>query len=110
MKLYEEILFLQHYFKGKFCVENVVAYYEPLIKPQKIGSHYYWTNFLITEYKENGCREHRAGIKILTERKGFNIDKYKVDKRKALRNCVEPEFGEHILNCALGLNKQKTLF
>ena len=30
MKLYEEILFLQHYYKhGKFVVENVIPYYEP---------------------------------------------------------------------------------
>ena len=27
MKLYEEILLLKHYFKGKWCVENVIAYY-----------------------------------------------------------------------------------
>lgn len=33
MKLYEEILFLEYYFKGKYCVENVVAFYEPLVKP-----------------------------------------------------------------------------
>ena len=31
MALYEEILFLQHYFKGKWVVENVVPFYEPLI-------------------------------------------------------------------------------
>ncbi len=27
MKLYEEILLLQHYYKGKYVVENVVSYY-----------------------------------------------------------------------------------
>src|SRR5487761_2088358 len=35
MKLYEEIIFLNHRFKGKFCVENVISYYNPLIKPQQ---------------------------------------------------------------------------
>ena len=46
MKLYEEILFLQHYFKtGKFVVENVIPYYEPLIISKKRGRHLYWTNF-----------------------------------------------------------------
>ena len=46
MKLYEEILFLQHYFKtGKYVVENVIPYYEPLIIAKKRGRHLYWTNF-----------------------------------------------------------------
>src|SRR3990167_10923497 len=43
MKLYEEIIFLQHMFKlensgfkGKYVVENVVSYYKPLIPPQEV--------------------------------------------------------------------------
>ena len=35
MKLYEEIIFLDNYFKGKYVVENVIPYYEPLIAAQK---------------------------------------------------------------------------
>lgn len=31
MSLYQEIIFLQHFFKGKFVVENVKPFYEPLI-------------------------------------------------------------------------------
>ena len=27
MSLYQEIIFLQNFYKGKFCVENVVSYY-----------------------------------------------------------------------------------
>ena len=46
MKLYEEILFLQHYYKtGKWVVENVIPYYEPLISAKKRDRHLYWTNF-----------------------------------------------------------------
>ena len=45
LKLYEEILFLENYFDGKYCVENVIPYYEPLINGKKIGRHLYWTNF-----------------------------------------------------------------
>src|SRR6185503_4564267 len=30
MKLYQEILWLKHYFKGKWLVENVNPFYEPL--------------------------------------------------------------------------------
>ena len=55
MKLYEEILLLQGYFKGKFVVENVRSWYEPLIKPQEIQRHYFLTNFTITpiEFKKD---------------------------------------------------------
>ena len=42
MKLYEEIIFLQSYFEGKFVVENVISFYEPLIKPFIYREHYYW--------------------------------------------------------------------
>ncbi len=45
MKLYEEIIFLKTFFKGKYCVENVIPYYEPLITAQKRGRHLYWANF-----------------------------------------------------------------
>lgn len=46
MKLYEEILFLQHNYKGLWIVENVVPYYKPLINPTKqVGRHLFWSNF-----------------------------------------------------------------
>ena len=35
MELYQEIIFLQHYFKGKFCVENVIAFYPPPHYPHR---------------------------------------------------------------------------
>lgn len=110
MKLYEEILFLQGYFKGKYCVENVVSWYEPLIEPQHIADHYYWANFLIPQiYTES--RNHLGTLEELQNRKGFNLDKYQgVDKRKVLRNCVEPEVGKHILYYALNpIKLQKEL-
>lgn len=34
MMLYEEIILLKHFFKGKYCVENVISYYGPLIPPK----------------------------------------------------------------------------
>lgn len=56
MKLYEEIIFLQHMyklensgFKGRYVVENVISYYDPLIRPRKLAEHYFWTNFPIRE-------------------------------------------------------------
>lgn len=46
MKLYEEILFLQHNYKGLWIVENVVPYYTPLVQPTKqVGRHLFWSNF-----------------------------------------------------------------
>ena len=45
MKLYQEILFLDNYFEGKYCIENVIPFYEPLIPAKKRGRHLYWTNF-----------------------------------------------------------------
>lgn len=98
MKLYEEILFLQGYFKGKYVVENVVSWYEPLIKPQKVASHYFWSNIEIPQI-EAKSRLHHAKISGLEKRKGFCLAKYKdIDKRRILRNCVEPEVGLHIFN------------
>ena len=45
MELYQEIIFLDNFFNGKYCVENVIPYYEPLIPAKKRGRHLYWTNF-----------------------------------------------------------------
>ena len=45
LTLYEEIIFLQHYFNGKYCVENVVPFYDPLINGLIRGRHIYWSNF-----------------------------------------------------------------
>jgi DNA (cytosine-5)-methyltransferase 1 len=40
MKLYEEIIFLDNHFDGKYCVENVTPYYEPLIPAKKEAGIY----------------------------------------------------------------------
>ena len=103
MKLYEEIIFLKHFYNGKWCVENVIGYYEPLIPPQEINQHYFWANFIITpplvKFKQ---RYHDGTQQQRYEFKGFDLTKYKgVDKRKLIRNCVEPLTGKHILDCML---------
>jgi len=101
MKLYEEILFLQGYAKGKWVVENVRSWYKPLIKPYDVGKHYFWSNFYISPFKIK-TREHNGTIKELSMRKGFNLSKYKnINKIKILRNCMESELGLHVLNCAM---------
>lgn len=105
MRLYQEVILLQtHLFNNpetKWVVENTVAYYEPLIKPQLIGSHYFWTNYQIPSYKLKN-REHRAGtVETLTELKGIDISEFEITgKRQLLRNCVEPELGLHVFESA----------
>ena len=108
MKLYEEIILLKHFFKGNYVVENVISYYEPLIKPYIFRSHFYWSNFII-DGKNIGYRGHKAGVEGLSKLKGFDLSKYSgIDKGKTLRNCVEPEAGLIIFNCAFK-EKQVTL-
>ena len=109
MQLYQEIILLQHFFKGKFVVENVVSYYDPLIKPYTAHRHYFWSNFVITEKKIKNKRIHNDIIGS-QEVYGFNIkDEDVEDKRKVLRNMVDPDVGLHIFNLAFN-NVQKTLF
>jgi DNA (cytosine-5)-methyltransferase 1 len=100
MKLYEEILFLKGYFKGKYVIENVIGWYEPLIKPYILGSHYFWSNFPIIGDKYI-LRNHNSGIDGLSKTKGFDITGYSgIDKIKTLRNCVNPLTGKYVFDCA----------
>ena len=47
MVVYQEIILLKHWFKGKWVVENVKPYYEPLVKPTvQLGRHMFWSNFI----------------------------------------------------------------
>ena len=99
MTLYQEIILLQTHFKGKFCVENVIAYYTPLIRPIEFERHYWWVNFPMPPFQGSENRGHDGNIADLEQRKGFNLSKYKIaNKRLILRNCVEPELGKHILD------------
>jgi len=108
MKLYEEIIFLKTWFKGKWVVENVISYYEPLIKPFICASHYFWSNFYI-DNKQAVNRGIRENIKYVENKTGFNLNNYNnIEKRKVLNNCVEPKTGLHIFNMAFK-TKQTTL-
>lgn len=100
MKLYQEILFLQHHFEGKWIVENVKPYYTPLIEPTvKLQRHYFWSNFEIPQREFAKDKIRTAQIPQLQEKFGFDLSDYKVkNKRQVLRNCVEPEIGAYILD------------
>ena len=101
MKLYEEILFLEGYFKGYWVVENVVPYYEYLIEPTlMLGRHPYWTNFEVEvkEFSSDGIIKNGV-TQTLEAKYDYDLSEYSLpDKRKALRNAVNPEMGLHILN------------
>jgi DNA (cytosine-5)-methyltransferase 1 len=105
MKLYEEIILLQNFFKGKYCVENVISYYEPLIKPIKFDRHYYWSKFAIdTTFNIDKQRPNlfRMNKKQLEEYHKIDLSSYKGNQRKdkILRNLVEPSVGKMIFECA----------
>ena len=81
----------------------------PLIKPYKIQRHYFWSNFYIPyeEMPSTLIRDHT--IEELEKYHGFDLSKYfGIDKDKLLSNCVYPELGLHIFNCAFK-DKQKSL-
>lgn len=106
MKLYEEILLLKHWFKGEYVIENVRSYYDPLIVPQEIQSHYFWSNFVIPKtgrVREKVRNDKGQTLAVKMKQQGIYIDNfynYKRDKRTLLNNCVEPELGLHIFNAA----------
>jgi len=105
MKLYEEILFLQQFFKGKYCVENVIPYYKPLIAGLKRDRHLYWTNFNLPNLLSNRS-ETIGGLKEHKRLEVFHDFKCKVaigGYRDVLRNLVDYEAGKTILETALGI-------
>lgn len=111
MALYQEILLLKHYFKGKWCVENVVAYYIPLIPPIAFGKHWFWSNFYIpTIATDDRGMGNDENVNERSAKLGFDLTKYKgIDKRLAIRDCTEPELGKHILDYAMK-NEHAELF
>ena len=108
LKLYEEVLFLENYFEGKYCVENVIPYYEPLIHAYKRGRHLYWTNFqLPNDLGERKCSIMESKDEVTQWCKFHNYDfrKYKgmQSVKKMARNLVDYEAGLTIFNTARGI-------
>ena len=111
LSLYQEIIFLTHFFKGKYVVENVKPFYEPLIKPtSKLGRHYFWSNFDIKEDFEipnfknfitSGTVEETEKLKkwLGITYEGNIYYKNNHCPGQVLRNCVHPLMGKHIIDC-----------
>jgi DNA (cytosine-5)-methyltransferase 1 len=114
MSLYEEIIFLQHHFKGKYIVENVIPYYEPMRNPQKRGRHLYWSNFILPNVLTNRKVKITSAtneVKKLCEFHDYDFYKYKGNQRinKMARNLVDYEAGKSILETAIGIIKKENV-
>jgi DNA (cytosine-5)-methyltransferase 1 len=97
MTLYQEIILLTHFGKGKWVVENVIPYYEPLIPGMQIERHLFWTNFPVSDFNTGDDRIH-SEIKGDSVVYGFDLKNYDVkEKRKLIRNMVNPHLGLHLL-------------
>ena len=84
MSLYQQIIFLQHFFKGDYVVENVVPYYEPLIAPTAtIGRHSFWSNLNL------------KGIEDVKRPAGF-INQSNLAGKKALMDWLNIHYEENI--------------
>jgi DNA (cytosine-5)-methyltransferase 1 len=116
MKLYEEIILLQHNFKGKYVVENVIPYYEPLIPAKKRGRHLYWTNFNLPnnvgERKLPGTLTNMLNeVGVLCDFHDYNFRNYKGNQplNKIARNLVDYEVGRTIFETYLGIQRSKDI-
>ncbi len=99
MALYQEIILLQHFFKGNWVVENVIPYYEALIQPTaELNRHCFWANFPISEFHEDAPDVVRSTKENLAEYHGLTLPDTLKNKRKILRNAVYPPLGKHILD------------
>jgi DNA (cytosine-5)-methyltransferase 1 len=132
MSLWQEIIFLQHFCKGKFCIENVKSYYEPFLKPQISGRHYFWANFKIPLLRTSptigkmcgknqtqnrnklqsdigrfGTVKSLNGMRTEGRRDSEILDGLSTDaiklSRKMKNNCCHPDIGLAILNAARGI-------
>ena len=108
MRLWQEIIFLQYHAKNKWVVENVISYYDPLIKPSvTLGRHYFWSNFYILgkNFDINYTRMKDC-LKCMEEEYGIDVGGLKGKrKRTVLRNVVHPEIGKYVFDCAFNQKK-----
>jgi DNA (cytosine-5)-methyltransferase 1 len=120
LTLYQEIIFLQSHFNGKFCVENVIPYYDPLIPGQKRGRHIYWTNFklpaninerkflgLCQRTKNNAYQGNEFDDLCEYHKFDFNCYNGSQNKIKIARNLVDYEAGKTIFSIALNILEKK---
>ena len=117
MKLWQEILYLREFFNGKYVVENVRPYYKNMIPPSKIlNRHYFWTNFPIGNHEKKNVNSF-IDAKFDDVKKWLGYDDYNEriylngthDYTQILRNCVHPETGRYILDCAMNIIRKQNV-
>lgn len=114
MQLYEEIIFLKHFYKGKYCIENVIPYYDCLIPGKKRGRHLYWTNFklpsVLTKRNNPDLGRTKNLVNILSNFHDYDFTKYNgsQSKQKVARNLVDYEAGKTIFKTLLDIKENKT--
>lgn len=99
MKLYQEIIILQSYApkNTRWVIENVIPYYDYLIKPKiELHRHPFWCNFNLSYRDFDDDRVH-MDIEANSTVYGINLKKYDIpNKRQILRNMVNPELGLYV--------------
>ena len=114
MSLYQEIIFLNHFYKGKYCIENVIPYYDCLIPGKQRGRHLYWTNFklpnILSERKNPDWSRTKNVKKIWIEFHDYDFTKYNgsQSKQKVARNLVDYEAGKTIFKTLIDIKENKT--
>jgi len=110
LRLYEVKIFLDFNFDGGYVIENVVPYYEPLIKPTvKLGRHLFWASFEIEQFE---VKQPKGFITTGTIKGAERLKKWlgidyvgniyyngNHDPCQVLRNCVHPDLGLHVFDC-----------
>jgi DNA (cytosine-5)-methyltransferase 1 len=115
MKLYQEIIFLEHYFNGKYVVENVIPFYTPLIPAKERNRHLYWTNFnlpnTVSDRKNPDLGRTKDLINVLSKFHNYDFTKYKgkQSRQKMARNLVDYEAGKTIFETALGIIRKQDI-
>jgi len=114
MSLYQQVIFLDNFFKGKYVVENVIPYYEPLIPAKKRGRHLYWTNFNLPSNlneRAGGIMGSYNEVDKWSKFHDYDFRKYKGNQRvdKIARNLVDYEAGKTILDTVMGIKTKQNV-
>ena len=116
MSLYQQIIFLDNFFDGKYVVENVIPYYEPLIPAKKRGRHLYWTDFnlpnnLSRVKNPDFTRLNKDHLKVMSKYHDYDFSKYKgkQPRKKIANNLVYYEDGKIILDTVLGIRHKNDI-
>jgi DNA (cytosine-5)-methyltransferase 1 len=115
MKLYEEIIFLDNYFDGKYVVENVIPFYTPLIAAKERNRHLYWTNFnlpnVVSDRKNPDFSRVKDVVGVMSKFHNYDFTKYQGQQSslKISRNLVDYEAGRTIFEAALNIQRKKDI-